>query len=87
MEISDARPGIYLAGLESCLGTCSPRQDHTGAWTSVQSNGLSAILLGARRGSWVVKGSQVTLAGSVRGWPPEAQRKHCQQKWYWTPGS
>lgn len=79
MQIS-GHPGIYLVGLERCLGICmnipllpngdfETRPDHIGAGTSDQSKGLSAILLGAWRGSWVGKGSQAPLAARVRGWP------------------
>lgn len=46
---------------------------------SAQSNGLSAILLGAIKDSWVVKGSQVPLAGRVRVWPRCGTEEDCQR--------
>lgn len=55
------------------------RQDHMGLGR-LSSHDLSAILLGAMRGSCVVKGSQTPLAGRVRGCRAAAQRKHCQRE-------
>ena len=78
--------------LECCLGICTVniplptksdsetrvhRQDHMGLGR-LSSHDLSAILLGAMRASWVVKGSQTPVAGRVRGCRAATQREHCQ---------
>lgn len=71
--------GIYLVGLERCLGICMNiffffngdfeiRLDYIGVGIFDQLKGLSVILLGVWWGSWVGKGFQVFLVARVRGW-------------------
>lgn len=79
-RILSAHPGIYLVGLECCLGTSLvntrflPKGGHRP--DKPTQNGPSATLLGAMSGSVVVKGSQMPSAGRVGGWPGCGRCRH-----------